>query len=100
MLYSWNGSSAVKLVEDEVPFIFTQNDSRNFPRVLPIASQNGKYYLVWMSNGDLAGNNKAYSMERIETVVNGQGILIFFVPIKRETLTSTNGTPIYNMRSN
>ena len=25
-----------------------------------------------MSNGDLAGNNKAYSMERIETVVNGQ----------------------------
>lgn len=72
MVYSWNGSSAVKLVEDEVPFIFTQNDSRNFPRVLPIASQNGKYYLVWMSNGDLAGNNKAYSMERIETVVNGQ----------------------------
>ena len=72
MVYSWNGSSAVKLVEDEVPFIFTQNDSRNFPRVLPIASQNGKYYLVWMSNGDLAGNNKAYSTEQIETVVNGQ----------------------------
>ncbi len=39
MVYSWNGSSAVKLVEDQVPFIFTQNDSRNFPRVLPIASQ-------------------------------------------------------------
>ncbi len=30
MVYSWNGSSAVKPVEDEVPFIFTQNDSRNF----------------------------------------------------------------------
>ena len=72
MVYAWNGSSAVKLVEDEVPFIFTQNDSRNFPRMLHIASQNGKYYLVWMSNGDLAGNNKAYSTERIETVVNGQ----------------------------
>ena len=52
MVYAWNGYSAVKLVEDEVPFIFTQNDSRNFPRSLEILSRDGKKYLFWQPAGE------------------------------------------------
>lgn len=77
MVYSWNGSSAVKLVEKEVPFIGSQNDSRNFARVLYITARNGKHYLRWDSNGNDCGEPDACMIAYVDTLVNGNWEVIW-----------------------
>ena len=72
LVYSWNGFSAVKLVEKEVAFSYTQNDSRHFARRLRIGSRNGIKYVFCDCNGELLGDSDALFVSSVETLVDGE----------------------------